>query len=308
MGRQLAVERVTGQRMQRMVNDGVVGPGSAWSSDKVNGLVERRNILHNWDFRNPVNQRGLLEYVVPGYTVDRWMMVNTGYAVGMEDGFVSVSKTGAASGEVAFRQIIERPGLYAGKTYTASIRYRTSSEGEFYLAISLVGIRPVWLPASPEWTTVSMEVSFPPGDPRLFLFSACITHPSPAGSHIDVQAAKLELGAVSTLLNDPPADFGMELLKCQRYYEIGSVVNQIDNTGRIMLTVPFKATKRINPVVKTQGERSSGTGNNAVYHVGGRGDFNNGTIQANTQNFRIIMPESGGDHTHQFTWFAGANL
>ena len=32
-----------------------------------------------------------------------------------------------------------------------------------------------------------------------------------------IQAVKLETGPVSTLANDPPPDFGLELLKCQRY-------------------------------------------------------------------------------------------
>jgi hypothetical protein len=33
-----------------------------------------------------------------------------------------------------------------------------------------------------------------------------------------IKRVKLELGAVSTLAVDPPADFGEELRKCQRYY------------------------------------------------------------------------------------------
>ena len=38
-----------------------------------------------------------------------------------------------------------------------------------------------------------------------------------SGTYNNLSRAKLELGSVSTLANDPPADFGEELRKCQRY-------------------------------------------------------------------------------------------
>jgi hypothetical protein len=38
---------------------------------KLNGMVNP-NLLDNWYFGNPVNQRGQTEYTAAGYTIDRW--------------------------------------------------------------------------------------------------------------------------------------------------------------------------------------------------------------------------------------------
>ena len=46
MGRPLEVGRVTGQRLQRMVNDDVIDLGSAWSSHKTNEILRMANRLH----------------------------------------------------------------------------------------------------------------------------------------------------------------------------------------------------------------------------------------------------------------------
>ena len=42
------------------------------------GGIYRKNILHNWDFRNPVNQRGQTEYTPTSHAMDRWIVDGQG--------------------------------------------------------------------------------------------------------------------------------------------------------------------------------------------------------------------------------------
>ena len=96
MGRPLIVGHATAERKQSMVNDNIADLGSAWSSDKISGIVERQNILHNGDFRNPVNQLGRLEYSGSGvYAIDRWAVLGAGLLT-VNNGFITVSASGYA--------------------------------------------------------------------------------------------------------------------------------------------------------------------------------------------------------------------
>ncbi|MCL2665388.1 MAG: hypothetical protein FWE82_07235, partial [Defluviitaleaceae bacterium] len=76
---------------------------------KIDGLAGRIggvNLLHNWDFRNPVNQRGLAEYASEGYTVDRWRISGKGKIVIANDGVI-FTNTETAANMVEFLQFLE---------------------------------------------------------------------------------------------------------------------------------------------------------------------------------------------------------
>ena len=71
-----------------------------------------------------------------------------------------------------------------------------------------------------------------------------------------VAAAKLELGDAQTLakqdengnwvLNDPPPDFGQELAKCQRYYQLFSSAD-----ARPSSLADYRPAMRANPATGT---------------------------------------------------------
>lgn len=45
--------------------------------------LPRRNLLHNWDFRNPVNQRGVSDTIsAVGYFIDRWKLTSGSVTIG----------------------------------------------------------------------------------------------------------------------------------------------------------------------------------------------------------------------------------
>ena len=215
---------------------------------------ERTNILHNWDFRNPVNQRGLTEYAGSGiYTIDRWRFGGVANTISTMDSFVR--HNGADDGAVLF-QIVEFPMLYSGKTLTLSVKYRTSSNNAglahwYRVDGTLHVVRPA-LPASNEWTIHSFTFEQPPNSDVLQV-----------GVHadfIDVQAVKLELGPVSTLANDPPMDFGRELAVCQRYqvplHSTSSAFMSIRvsevRPDVIRFMIPLPTTLRAAPTIVTQ--------------------------------------------------------
>lgn len=174
------------------------------------------NLLDNWYFGNPVNQRGKTEYTAAGYTVDRW---RTGY-----DGTftVNVSDTGVSlvSGNDGswknFSETIETSKLIVGRTYTFS-----------FLAEDNGGVRQIY---------ISDYGSAFDGDKGLYTLTFVAkktTRNQDFGIQTNVGktsipiAAKLELGDTQTLahkengvwvLNEIP-DFGEQLRRCTYYAE-----------------------------------------------------------------------------------------
>ena len=215
MGRPLTVGQATAERKQSMINDGIVDLGSAWSSDKASGLLERRNILHNWDFRNPVNQRGQKEYE-SGFTIDRWRLwSNTRLNATVMDGLVRLAFA-RISDTSSFHQRSEHPEQYLGKTLALSVM----AGGRIY---SGTGALPLSFPNASAWP-ISFRIGGSMFQANVHLgnggnieVAIAARGDAQIGDYIDIQAVKLELGPVSTLANDPPMDYGRELAVCQRY-------------------------------------------------------------------------------------------
>lgn len=166
------------------------------------------NLLDNWYFGRPVNQRGKTEYTTTGYTVDRWRL-DIGGAVTIEDGCICLKKSGTYWGEyfADFDQFI-------GMTLTGSVLLSddTLRTGSFvYNGLLNQG-----------QTFFSSELGF-----YVQALSDSLTQ-CEINSNVDnvkIKAVKLELGDTQTLahkenekwvLNEIP-DFGEQLARCQRY-------------------------------------------------------------------------------------------
>ena len=189
-----------------------------------------QNLLHNWDFTNPINQRGVSTGFVSGYscTFDRWLM-NGGV-------WITVGSTvnlPIYNGTPKYiDQRIERD--LRGRTYTLSF----DLEG--------VGIKFVVLnyPANGEdtqgsydglWLSLSRVESYD---------TVRIVNWNPGVEH-QIKRVKLELGTVSTLHLDPPVDHAVELPKCQRFFRIRSTNN--------VPAVDLSPSMRITPTVTGSG-------------------------------------------------------
>jgi hypothetical protein len=189
--------------------------------------VNRKNLLHNWDFRNPVNQRGLTSAATSfqnAYTLDRWKLMNSG-TIAVNSGYITVAGTGSYI--PSLRQIVETARVhFAGKEVTFSAYVKGSckvgiagSYGDNYTNLT-------------DWTLVKRTITLTAEGGLYVDISALDVNGS-----FDVLCAKLELGDTSTLANDPPADYGEQLALCQRYYwKIGKLA-----TGNRLIINSFNA-------------------------------------------------------------------
>ncbi len=205
----------------------------------VSAICSNPNLLDNWYFVSPINQRGQAVYTGSGYTIDRWYSHGC-TAVLSDKGLIL-----QVGGNNAFAQHLER-GLF-DKLLTFSI---LDGRGEFISASGTLSS------SAENW---HQEFIYINNDVNLF-FQMANGHFSAAIGLTDaawfIRAVKLELGSVQTLaeqnaegewiLRDPPPDGTQELLKCQRYYQVFSSPGQ-----RPEKAADFRPVMRINPVLGT---------------------------------------------------------
>ena len=266
-GRTYHMEDAEARRMALESSEGIVTLTKE-STDNValmKMLAERRNILHNWDFRNPVNQRGQDEYAVSSstYHLDRWL---GNLQVNIKNGFITLTRTTGTN--PSFAQRIEFPSRYSGMMVTMSIKYRTTAPSfGFHVYGRGEGPNEIYLrkyfPPSGEWAIFSSQFTMLSADTHFpqFSISSFVNRGAELGDYIDIQAVKLELGTVSTLANDPPMDFGRELAVCQRYQlaswhsHLNPVISTFSSrllnitSNQLMFVVPVPVTMRIHPSI-----------------------------------------------------------
>lgn len=203
------------------------------------------NILDNWYFSNPVNQRGQTEYTTVGYTIDRWRLTNYNGSVRFDN--LGMHVTGGEAGAVNPVQYIPDFIQYAGKTMTMSC----IADGELYQRTFIV---PESLPAT---ATTFGYIETPNG--------GMWTRGSTENMHVQLRgnegltqtylAMKLELGTQQTLahqdasgkwvLNEIP-NYAEELAKCQRYYQLFS-----SEATRPTALADYRPSMRVTPTTGT---------------------------------------------------------
>lgn len=233
------------------------------------------NLLYNWYLKDPVNQRGKTEYSGSVYGVDMWKNLTSITNQKIEADGITVGRiSGSASGSTKnICQLVEDLEWMAGKTFTASALVSRAT-GVAQLRIHDVDNK-LYSGAS-----VSKYEEGP------FLLSTTFTLPSElnglmfvlrsAGTVEDISAtfaaAKLELGTEQTLahqddsgswvLNDPPPNKALELIKCQRYQQVlnvdsyashqfGMGIATAADQVRVIYPFPMRMAKR--PAIVTEG-------------------------------------------------------
>ena len=178
------------------------------------------NLLDNWFFGRPVNQRGQTEYTAAGYTVDRWKFSNNNGKIVLDD--TGIMFTGIYD-YAELNQLYEFPENIRGKQYTASVLIDSfDGEGNFFLVVQNQN---VWASTQLSKGLNHFTDTFWSDSTtlRFFIQSQSVNLSNPPKIHI--LAAKLELGSTQTLahqengvwiLNEIP-DFGEQLRRCQRY-------------------------------------------------------------------------------------------
>ena len=230
------------------------------------------NLLDNWYFVGPINQRGQMEYTAfnaiqsaAAYTIDRFKIsasAGTSITCKVEDDGVALSVTPSAGkmGQVNFSQIFSLNVLFPG-VYTLSWLYSSDCLVRPFAANGSVlpGYRD--FPASDTPAVASIQVKITEEmQKRSSIFNIQIN--SSVEAHVKLYAAKLELGSQQTLahqdadgkwvLNDPPPNKALELAKCQRYYyrpgRVRIRMSQFSDSG-IWFFIPTPTTMRTIPTI-----------------------------------------------------------
>ncbi|MCI8283708.1 MAG: hypothetical protein HFE90_00315 [Firmicutes bacterium] len=198
--------------------------------------------MDNWDFTNPVNQRGQSIYITDGYSIDRWILI-PGHNLEIKSDCVRVNAL--SSNKTEYGMIIQRGDnveAYKGKTVTLSLMYRNLTNINNSLSVALYdgiispyanayqssGIIHITTVISQNADQITIDIgNAVPG----LAFSA------------DLLAIKLELGSVSTLKNDLLGmSYDKELYKCQKYLQI--IRNESNNEYvTIFDSVPWQVTR-----------------------------------------------------------------
>lgn len=208
--------------------------------------VVNRNLLDNWYFVGggsqlgdgvfPINQRGQTTYSGTGYGVDRWMSLSSTLVMTILSGYISIDlkKNGAP-----LRQPCNSAIGLAGKTVTFSIlakgekirtaisAYNGNSFSKHFINRTFAGDANTFKIYS---VTAVLENLLSTENLNVQIYAASST--TGEYSPILCKAMKLELGSEQTLahnegteenpvwvLNEIP-DYGEELRKCQRYYQL----------------------------------------------------------------------------------------
>ena len=193
---------------------------STTDSTPISGAVKYRcnpNLLDNWYFANPVNQRGQTEYTGNRYTIDRWH--SQGGQVQVKSTNTMVIFPTDRDGVESFHQFVPKSQIPAGR-YTISI---LTKEGALFTTTFLYNpddaITDIQLDCNNRGFILSFytQKAYEAVNFRLFNNSLI--------ANVELIAAKLELGSTQTLahkengvwvLNEIP-DFGEQLRRCQRY-------------------------------------------------------------------------------------------
>lgn len=206
--------------------------------------VSNPNLLDNWYFGNPVNQRGQTEYTGDWvYTIDRWQ-VSQNTTLTVNNG--SVSSTGG----YWYEPLEEIVDALRGRTVTISLLF---ASGELEFATGVVPT--TW----GSWDNIALSghvvlKGIGEDSKRLWFMVNDIAE--------NILAAKLELGPTQTLahregdrwvLNEVP-DYGEQLRRCQRYYLSNKQRNAYGKSvsaNAAYVDIPTPVTMRALPAIKT---------------------------------------------------------
>lgn len=267
------------QKQQARDNINATAPYEAGDNISITGRIITTkafpcnpNLLDNWYFGNPVNQRGQTEWlssasvIVP--CVDRWNWWGQ-YITGstlklLSDGLQLIGPTGATGLYQNISQKIEKDRVPVGATVTLSALVKAEVDASIILSIGGQNYITVAVQAN-VWELITYTLNAPSVEQDYDISIQRNT----AGATFTVKAVKLEFGSQQTLahkeggvwmLNEIPK-FGDQLAECQRHaVRIGKAgTYQILGTGVAPnanicgLVVPLPVEMRTIPVATLNG-------------------------------------------------------
>ena len=211
------------------------------------------NMLDNWYFGNPVNQRGQTSYTGNGYAIDRWECGLKNVIVANK--YITLQSNGKYS------QIFQPFDLQlAGKIVTMSALINAHSGHNVGMLLYDYANNEPYSPdfvtatTANQWVVVSTSFRVADNAPDKLSFIFYSDKTEAGDQTVDILAAKLELGDQQTLahkengvwvLNEIP-DYGEQLARCQRYFQTFA-------TESLRATNPldFRPVMRTTPALST---------------------------------------------------------
>lgn len=224
--------------------------------DSVKVVIIKPNLLVNWYFADPINQRGKQHYVGTAFMIDRWATYD------YKQVSLTIKKKSYTSISfldpdlTIFGQVVENPEFYMNKTLTFSV---LTADGELYSSTTTLKSKGVTVDEDHVYINDDCWINiFYAGDNNI-LFARFVSNKQ---TEIKIVAAKLELGSIQTLahkedntwiLNDPSPDPTLELMKCQRYLQ--PIIIDSEQTSsyvdrkQITITRQLPVRMRANPTL-----------------------------------------------------------
>ena len=182
--------------------------------------VSNPNLLDNWYFADPINQRAETTYggsQSSTFAIDRWSVMRGTLTV--LDGKIKIETTNTSSTYgVLFQQSIE---TYPKEKVTFSVLFGNGELATYTNVIDTAGYNSGYIYQN---NTVALELAVYNNIPNVRIRQIAVN-----GTKCELIAAKLEIGDVQTLarkegntwvLNDTPPNKALELAKCQRYFQV----------------------------------------------------------------------------------------
>lgn len=236
-------------------------PGPGVTMDEINQAINaavtgipssNQNLLDNWYFVDPVNQKGQAEYTHPGYTIDRWRVWNDCVMQVTDGGVVFPAKEGVF-------QYFQNLDELRGKTFTISALTAANELWSHTFHMPMTN--------GTEWSPENGVYQF-----------TCFSDTNYTGMSViatnatKIAAIKMELGNQQTLarqdesgkwiLNDPPPNKVLELTKSRQYFNrIAGIAGSYScfGTGMVLhgegdelfvdIVLPLGQQMRISPSV-----------------------------------------------------------
>lgn len=228
------------------------------------GNMVNPNLLDNWYFPHPVNQRGQTSYPGGAYAIDRWSPSSGNTSLVVNDGFLTVTTRTAGAAVDQIQEFPYPPGtvltlsaLMRCTTANAGLQCRFGKDGTDATDYSNTAT----LTGTGDWELVTLPLTIPSG------IGAVLQSPrfrgTAAGTTYDIKAIKLELGTQQTLahqengvwvLNEVP-DYAEQERRCMRYLLRQKTTGKemfaamVGSTGRMYFSVPLPVPMRTAPAV-----------------------------------------------------------
>lgn len=245
-------------------NDGIVTTAerTAWNQKP------NPNMLDNWFWQSPINQRGQTNYSGGSYiyTIDRWGITGETTILSIDSG-LTISGSGGASdmsqiGDLRQTLTADTKAGIIGKTVTLSVKCEMITGSKLLLQLANVTKNDyrIQIKTAPSGGMLSVTGSVPSTwsitDHVRFIVGMLGTTVS-----AKLYSAKLEIGDVSTLSGSPAPNFAEMLANCQRYQinllgEHGSWVGKgawEPAAGKFCIYVPLPTTMRATPACVYKG-------------------------------------------------------